>query len=89
MIADTRRRKHLQESLVIAKLHQNVLVGDYARVLHKLSVVLRLQPGHEAETEAWREEAEAIARVRLGLQEGDYIANHEQTYDKLVYILWR
>lgn len=81
--------KHLQESLVIAKLHQNVLVADYARVLRKLSVVLRRQPGHEAEAEAWREEAEAIARVRLGVQEGACIANDEQTYDELVYILWR
>ncbi|KAJ6780996.1 hypothetical protein PWT90_09037 [Aphanocladium album] len=81
--------KHLRESLVIAKLHQNVLVGDYARVLHKLSVIMRRQPGHEEEADAWREEAEALARVSLGLQEGACVADDEQTYDKLVYILWR
>lgn len=65
-------------------------MGDYARVLHKLSVVLHGQPSREEEAAAKKEEAEAVARVRLGLEEeGACVADDEQTYDMLVYVLWR
>lgn len=58
-------------------------------MLHKLAVVLGSQAEHEPEAETKREEARAIARARLGLGEGAVMANDEQTYDNLVYILWR
>lgn len=82
-------RKHLQEALVIAKLHQDVLTGDYARVLYKLSVVLGSDTGNHAESTAHLQEAQAIALSRQSHGTEFPLRQDEITYDRLVYILWR
>ncbi len=81
--------KHLRESLIIAQLHREVLTGDYARVLHKLSVVLGSQPGNETEAVSKKKEARDIAVSRNIAGQDAKIGDEERAYDDLVYILWR
>ncbi|KAM3514475.1 hypothetical protein MY11210_001919 [Beauveria gryllotalpidicola] len=81
--------RNLEKSLEIATLYRDVLQGDYARVLYKLSVALSSDGFDDGEAERRIREAEAIARTCLGLKENAAFVNEERTYDGLVYILWR
>lgn len=76
------------------------MAGDYARVLHKLSVLLKKSPGLEVEG---AEKAAVASRIRrkMSLCQGGLPAiselsmeiealgwDDEEQYDELVYILW-
>ncbi len=71
----------------MAQLRQKVLVGDYARVLFKLSEVLKDQDDDQMEADLKRSEARALL---LSMSpESDITLENEELYDKLVYTLWR
>lgn len=93
---------HLRNALVIVKLKKAEMTGDYARVLHKLSGLLR---NSNSEVEAIEKETEAV-RIRMerslgiqpstitgGASERDHPGmteeSGEEPYDNLVYVLWR
>ncbi|KAK1770188.1 hypothetical protein QBC33DRAFT_530334 [Phialemonium atrogriseum] len=110
--------KHLRDALIVAKLNEEAMPGDYARVLHKLSQVLAKNPGTEVEA---TEKAVEALRVRMGRKlsiqssksnESEWSIvtpktvateswtevptapewsgeDSEETYDGLVYVLWR
>lgn len=91
----TLSRKHLQEALVIVKLKEETMVGDYARVLHKLSGLLKKSPGLEVEGAEKAAVASRIRKRMSGISElsmelsGGLGQDDEERYDELVYILWR
>ncbi|KAK0624769.1 hypothetical protein B0T17DRAFT_531004 [Bombardia bombarda] len=55
--------EHLENALVVTKMKENVMPGDYARVLHKLAEILKKKPGREVE--AAEKSIEAL-RIRMG-----------------------
>ncbi|KAJ3535232.1 hypothetical protein NM208_g7220 [Fusarium decemcellulare] len=56
--------EYLREALVVARLREDIMAGDYARVLHKLSNLLKRLPGNEVES---AEMAAKASRIRRGL----------------------
>ncbi|RSL45339.1 hypothetical protein CEP54_014315 [Fusarium duplospermum] len=54
--------EHLRAALVVAKLKEEVMAGDYARVLHKLSVLLNTLVGSEVESAEMAAKALRIQR---------------------------
>ena len=97
-------REYLRDALVIVKLKKTEMAGDYARVLHKLSGLLKKTgseiEGIERETEAVRirveksldiqeNTTESIQQPAGGNSAGGTGDADEKPYDDLVYILWR
>ncbi|KUJ17107.1 uncharacterized protein LY89DRAFT_782305 [Mollisia scopiformis] len=79
---------YLHQALVVAKLQSVAMAGIYARVLYKLSQVLRKAENNLLEADEKRYEAESILmeqKASLGIQDD----SGEEAYDSLVYILWR
>jgi hypothetical protein len=66
-----------------------VLIGDYARVLYKLSEVLASSDGDKLEADSMRSEARSILLARKEVSTVSEIDDGEKSYDSLVYILWR
>ncbi|KAM0195695.1 hypothetical protein ACHAPI_006247 [Fusarium lateritium] len=57
--------KFLREALVIAKMKETVMQGDYARVVYKLSMVERKQKGHEVDAILHEVEADRIRSAMI------------------------
>ena len=80
-------RECLQEALIITKLHKEVLTGDYARVLNKLSKVLGKRGTVGGEIEAYEKEAQLIRLSRLVVLPSKE-TDDEKLYNDMVYTLW-
>ena len=80
-------RKHLESSLVIARLHQRILIGDCARVLYKISMALRHDPERLTEADEKEKEANGLSRQMRNDFGASAAASGEQGFDQLVYII--
>jgi tetratricopeptide (TPR) repeat protein len=90
--------ERLREALMIAALRRNIMMGQYARVLYKLSEALQRDPESQVEAEEKRDQAMQIlmkARPQRGVS-SEYLGQSEKnedcseaTYDELIYVLWR
>ncbi|KAI0872529.1 hypothetical protein GGS24DRAFT_467087 [Hypoxylon argillaceum] len=79
----------LGKALVVAKLHSVVMVGAYARILYKLSEVIRFDPMRRFEADEKLDEAETILSTQRGILGYTDNMSGEEAYDSLVYVLWR
>ena len=82
-------RQYLEQSLVIAQLHQKSLIGDYARVVFKLSEVLKLFGEYREEGVRRATEAGVILSERREISVIGTLEGSEEAYDRLVCFLLR
>lgn len=82
-------RKHLQDAMAVTCRRQEIMVGEHARCLFKMSEVVSRVPGRELEADRMLTEAENLYCSRMSQPESRLTTLTEDDYDALVFLFWR
>lgn len=93
-------RKHIEDAMTVTSVRQEIMVGEHARCLYKMSEILYQIPGRELEADQCLRHAEELYRKRVGQPELSTEADQadqtalkegrkEADYDALVFVHWR